>query len=78
MDSLPTLAVSPADAAGMLGVNVSTIYKLAKRDPSFPPFRKIGRATRLDLSQLRDWYDKQVRSAASVNGGNARHKVRAG
>lgn len=51
MPSVEKIAVSPAEAAGMLGVHISTIYKLAGRNQL--PIRKVGRASRIPVASVR-------------------------
>lgn len=51
MSSVEKIAVSPAEAAGMLGVHISTIYKLVARNEL--PIRKVGRASRIPVASVR-------------------------
>lgn len=45
------IAVTPAEAATMLGVHVSTIYKLHGRNEL--PMRKVGRCSKIPIAAVR-------------------------
>jgi len=57
---LKVFGVTVAEAARLLGVSPSHIYRLIASDPTFPKLRKVGRASRLDPQELREWYDAQT------------------
>ena len=54
-DQLPNAAlISAAAAAAVIGVGVSTIWRLAKSSPDFPkPVRIGGRCTRWKVGEIR-------------------------
>ena len=54
---LPALSV--AEAARLLGVSPSHIYRLMASDHTFPKLRKVGGASRIDPRELREWFDAQ-------------------
>ena len=56
---LRVFGVTVAEAARLLGVSPSHVYRLIASDPTFPKLRKVGRASRLDPQELREWYDAQ-------------------
>jgi excisionase family DNA binding protein len=62
---LKVFGVTIAEAARLLGVSPSHIYRLIASDPTFPKLRKVGRASRLDPQELREWYDAQLVSRHS-------------
>lgn len=48
----------PKDAAGLLGVGVSTFWRWAKDRPGFPKPRKLSsRCTVFDVAELVAWRD---------------------
>lgn len=52
--------VEVKEVARLLGVSVSHVYRIAQRDPTFPPSRRIGRSARYDPGEVRVWFDAQV------------------
>ncbi len=52
------IAVTPAEAATMLGVHVSTIYKLHGRGEL--PMRKVGRCSKIPISKVRALIDGEA------------------
>jgi excisionase family DNA binding protein len=50
-NTVEKIAVTPAEAATMLGVHVSTIYKLHGRGEL--PMRKVGRCSKIPISSVR-------------------------
>ena len=63
--ALAVFGVSVPEAARLLGVSVSHVYRLAASDPSFPQIGKVGRASRYDPQELRESYDAQILSRHS-------------
>ena len=56
---LEVIGVSVDEAARIFGVSRSHIYRLEARDPTFPNRRYVGKASRYDLRELREWFDAQ-------------------
>ncbi len=54
-NSIPVLLVKPRDAAAMLGIGERTLWGLTKCGAV--PSRRIGRAVRYSVSELRAWLD---------------------
>lgn len=52
------IAVTPAEAALMLGVHVSTIYKLSERGEL--PIRKVGRCSKIPIAKVRAMVEDQA------------------
>ncbi len=52
------IAVSPAEAGEMLGVHISTIYKLVGRKQL--KLRKVGRASRILISEIHELLENSV------------------
>ena len=63
---LKVFGVTVAEAARLLGVSPSHIYRLIASNPTFPKLRKVGRASRLDPQELREWFDAQSLSRPSA------------
>lgn len=53
------LAVSPAEAAQLLGVSKPTVYQLLRR-ADFPAAFKIGTRTLISRSALEKWVEAQA------------------
>jgi excisionase family DNA binding protein len=49
--AIEKIAVTPSEAATMLGVHVSTIYKLHGRGEL--PMRKVGRCSKIPIASVR-------------------------
>ena len=74
---LKIFGVTVAEAARLLGVSPSHIYRLIASDPTFPKLRKVGRASRLDPQELREWFDSQLRPRRSSNGKAKANRIQA-
>jgi excisionase family DNA binding protein len=57
--ALEAFGVSVQQAARLLGVSPSHVYRLAAKDPTFPRYRRVGGGTRFDPRELREWFDAQ-------------------
>ena len=57
-NNMEPLAVSAEEAARLLGVSRSKVYKLMGRD-DFPDF-KLGNRTLISVDGLRRWVEKQA------------------
>ena len=56
--SVEKIAVTPAEAATMLGVHVSTIYKLHNRGEL--TMRKVGRCSKIPIAKVRALIDGEA------------------
>ena len=56
--SIEKIAVTPAEAATMLGVHVSTIYKMHSRHELI--MRKVGRCSRIPIAKVRALIDGEA------------------
>lgn len=57
------IAVRAKEGARVLGVGLSTFWRYAATDPSFPPGRKLSpRTTTFVTSELLVWRDSKARS----------------
>ena len=65
IDNYPVdrIAVSPMEAAAMLGVSKPTVYQILNRDDCRAAF-KVGTRTLVSVSALREWVDAQTGGAA--------------
>ena len=63
-NKMEPLAVSPPEAARLLGISKSKIYTLTNR-PDFPAF-KLGGRTLVSVEGLRDWVTKQAEQETSA------------
>jgi excisionase family DNA binding protein len=54
-NGIPVLLVKARDAAAMLGIGERTLWSLTKRGAV--PSRRIGRAVRYPVAELRAWLD---------------------
>lgn len=70
----PPLLISIPDAIKLLRLSRTSVYKLFKTDPDFPPRLKVMGATRIEFRALLDWIEQKGRSA--VNERNALAAVR--
>ena len=52
--AVEVIAVSVADAAALLGFGRTHIYRLLRRDPTFPRLVKFGRPSRILVEDLRE------------------------
>ena len=76
--ALEVFGVSVQEAARLLGVSPSHVYRLAATDPTFPKLRKVGRASRYDPHEVREWFDAQrvgPKSTRSMVGRKQLHAV---
>ena len=63
-NAMEPFAVSPPEAARLLGISKSKIYTLTNR-PDFPSF-KLGGRTLVSVEGLRSWIAKQAEQEASA------------
>ncbi len=65
IDNFPVdrIAVSPTEAAALLGVSRPTVYQILNRDDCRAAF-KVGTRTLVSVSALREWVDAQTGGAA--------------
>lgn len=68
MDQL--IAISIAECARLMDVTRKHVYHLINTDPTFPRPFKIGRCTRILLSELQEWLANKAKQA------RAKHLVR--
>ncbi|GAB2467365.1 hypothetical protein GCM10027082_18760 [Comamonas humi] len=60
--SLAPQTVRPKDAAELLGIGISTLWRWAKDRPDFPKPRHLStRCTIFDVAELLNWRDAQVK-----------------
>ena len=52
---LGLLMVDVKEAAAMLSIGESTVWKKVKEDPSFPPVRLSPKCTRFKVDDIRKW-----------------------
>lgn len=60
------LAVSIQQCAQLLGCSGKHVYELIKTDPTFPKPFKLGRSTRILLSDLHAWLADKSRMASEA------------
>lgn len=64
------LAISTKEACKLLGISGSTLYRIRRRDPSFPTPLTIGgimpRTHMYDRKAFEEWYHRQARGLGSV------------
>jgi predicted DNA-binding transcriptional regulator AlpA len=63
-DASPPLTLSLADAARLLGIGVSTAYRLCARDEFPVPVLRIGGTVKVSAKRLRDYVDGKDAAAA--------------
>jgi len=62
-DKSESILLRPREAAEMLGLSLSEVYQLARREEL--PVVRIGRAVRLHRARLIEWCDARAAEARS-------------
>lgn len=75
--ALEVFGISVQDVARLLGVSPSHVYRLEATDPTFPRRRKVGRASRYDPREVRDWFDAQRVEGRAVRTAAGKKRLRA-
>ena len=57
------IAISIAECARLMDVTRKHVYKLINTDPTFPRPFKVGRCTRILLSELQEWLANKAKQA---------------
>ena len=57
------IAISIAECARLMDVTRKHVYHLINTDPTFPRPFKIGRCTRILLSELQEWLANKAKQA---------------
>lgn len=65
-----SLAITTKEACAMLGVSSATLWRIRRRDPSFPAPLTLGgivpRTHMYDRKAFEEWYHRQARGLGSV------------